>query len=331
MDTLSPKTVTVCKGVGGSRVKLEGVESIHLYASSSKGPLDDVVSKVAPLLSRESNIVNVVFIYDADIIMVSHTCQIPRKSINKVRLSFLLPNQLCQATISKMDAFAFPLEIQGIWVCVFTRLDTSLLHLCPDRCMKVKISIRHQKKQGSVELSSISQQFLLRKGMTASGPDLSVSADTFTEPSMSTASLNEWIGMLDNHDLFAQPLDSMLLSQRSEATPSRAANSLQSSPWTRIVSDAKALLPETGCTIHNVRQIFDLLFAVFGTSDEHHEIRKEQLVTTKYILTMVSDDVRPYLTMDMLEALEYGADALRRWTDVTLKCLSTHDASKLGQ
>ena len=40
---------------------------------------------------------------------------------------------------------------------------------------------------------------------------------------------------------------------------------------------------------------------------------------------MVSDEVRPYLARDMLEALESGsANAVQMWTDVTLKWLSTH-------
>lgn len=234
-----------------------------------------------------------------------------------------------------MDAFAFPLEIQGIRVCVFTRLDTSLLQLCPEKCMRVKISIRHQKKQGSVELSSISQQFLLGRRTTASARDVSTvvspDSESLTQPSMSTTAFNEWIGMLDDHDLlFPQPMDSDLSSQMPEARTGQAPNPPQSS-WRGIVSDAKALLPRTGCSIHDIRQIFDRLFAVFDSSGEYHGIQKGQLVTTKYILTMVSDDIRQYLATDMLEALESGPDAVRTWTDVTLKCLSTYAASKCGQ
>eukprot|EP00889_Picochlorum_renovo_P006079 jgi/Picre1/33109/NNA_008435.t1 len=326
--------VTFTGDVANSQASIDSQTTIHLAPSSPKGPLDDVVSKIAPLLSRESSIVNVVFVYDPNVIVVSHTCQIPRKSINKVRLSFSLPHQVCRENISKIDAFAFPLEIQGIWVCVFTRLDTSLLYLCPEKCMKVKISIRHQKKQGSVELSSISQQFLLGRQARASAQELSTigspKSDTPTQPSMSTTALNEWIGMLDDNDLlFAQPMDSDLSSQMPEATTGHTPNPHQTY-WKGIVSDAKALLPKSGCSIHDIRQIFDLLFAVFGSSDEYYGIQKGQLVTTKYILTMVSDDVRPYLAMDMLEALESGPDAVRIWTDVTLKCLSTYAASKSG-
>ncbi len=241
---------------------------------------------------------------------------------------------MCQENISKMDAFAFPLEVQGIWVCVFTRLDTSLLYLCPEKCMKVKIIIRHQKKQGSVELSSISQQFLLGRCTTASGPELSTvvtpNSDTLMQPSMSTTALNEWIGMFDHDLLFAQPMESDLSSQMPEATTGQAPNPPQSY-WKGVVSEAKALLPKAGCSIHDIRQVFDLLFAVFGSSDEYHGIRKGQLVTTKYILTMVSDDIRPYLAMDILDALESGPDAVRTWTDVTLKCLSSFAASKSEQ
>jgi len=296
--------------------------------------LDDVVSKIASCVSTEQNIVNVAYIYDADTVLVSHTCQIPRKNINKIRLSFSLPHQVCQATTSKMDAFAFPLEVQDTWVCVFTNLDISLLCLCPEKCIRVRIIIRHQKKQGSVELSSISQQFLLGRNVTASGPELSTTVvqctETPTRQSIPSPTVNEWMGMLDADDLFAQIVDNDLSSGKPETTAAQSPRPFHP-PWKGIVSEAKALLPKTGCSIHDIRQAFDLLFAVFGSSDEYHDIRKGKLVTAKYILTMVSDEVRPYLARDMLEALESGsANAVQMWIDVTLKCLSTHDAPKFG-
>ena len=302
---------------------------IRVQNSPTTGPLADVVSKVGPLLSRDDHIVNVVFVYDANTIVVSHTFPIPRKSINKIRLSFSVPTEACRSTTSKMDVFAFPMEIKGIWVCAFTTLDTSLLYLCPEKCMKVKMSIRHQKKQGSVELSSISQQFLLGRCIPACGPELPTtgvqSTDTPMQPSMSTTGLNEWLGMLDDHELFAQQLDNDLCSHVQWPEPShQAEDHCDQSTWRDAVSEAKAFISDRKCTIHDIRQMFNLLFAVFGAFDEHCGIRKGQLVTTKYILTMVSDEVRPYLAMDMLEALESGTDALRIWTDVTLKCLGTY-------
>jgi hypothetical protein len=233
-----------------------------------------------------------------------------------------------------MDAFAFPLEVQDTWVCVFTNLDISLLYMCPEKCIRVRIIIRHQKKQGSVELSSISQQFLLGRNVTASGPELSTTVvhctETPTRQSIPSTTVNEWMGLLDADDLFAQIVDNDLSSGRPETAAAQSPRPFDP-PWKGIVSEAKALLPKTGCSIHDIRQAFDLLFAVFGSSDEYHDIRKGKLVTAKYILTMVSDEVRPYLARDMLEALESGStNAVQMWIDVTLKCLSTHDAPKFG-
>jgi len=131
--------------------------------------------------------------------------------------------------------------------------------------------------------------------------------------------------MLDDHELFAQQLDNDLCSHVQWPEPShQAEDHCDQTTWRDAVSEAKAFISDRKCTIHDIRQMFNLLFAVLGAFDEHCGIRKGQLVTTKYILTMVSDEVRPYLAMDMLEALESGTDALRIWTDVTLKCLGTY-------
>lgn len=224
-----------------------------------------------------------------------------------------------------MDAFAFPLKIWGISVCVLTNLDASLLSICPGKCVKVKINIRHQKKQGSVELSSVSRNFLLGECILANRQELATmmtpSTRTHTQASMSTTALNEFVQMMDDNDLFGPHNDLCSLWPQSDEY-----HTLTSCPssWKDVVLQARRLISEKGCGIHNVRQMFDIIFSVFTDFDEFDGVQKQELVTTKYILTTVSDEVRSYLVTDMLDALESGPDAIRIWTDVTLKCLGRY-------